>query len=303
MLHRIIVAALIFSADHKILFGKKTPKRGGVYLDKWHIPGGGVEPGETHEEALIREVVEETGLQVAGSDVQVFDEIGETLTLKTLPSGEKVPCEMKFFIFKIQLDANASDVVTQAGDDFSELLWISVDELAKYPHTPPSTSLFLRHGLLTQDQAVAQRTFRNADEVLVQYDNSPLSWRVSAYALITRGEEILLIKNKKEKMYDVVGGGVEFGETIADAIYREGLEEAGATLRLAQLVHTKVDWFFHKKENKFFQTFQLFYASQLEGDLQSATEEDTVWVGFVPLSEVGKKYPVPLTVQLAISQL
>lgn len=303
MLRRTIVAALIFSADNKLLFGKKNPKRGGVYLDKWHIPGGGVEDGESKVDALVREVREETGLHVLAENSEVFDQTGETLTLKTLAAGEQVPCQMKFTVYKIQLSEAASDVAIQAGDDFADLLWIPLSELAQYPHTPPSISLFLRHGLLTLQQALAQRTFRNADEDIVKFDTSPLLWRVSAYALITRDDQILLIKNKKEKMYDVVGGGVEFGETIEDALYREGLEEAGATVHVTKLIHTKVDWFYHNKEKRFFQTFQLFYAAQLEGELRAPSEEDTEWVGFVPVSEIGKKYPVPLTVQLAVSQL
>ncbi|MVU81026.1 NUDIX domain-containing protein [Nocardia sp. ET3-3] len=37
----------------------------GVFLaGRWELPGGGVEPGEPHEEAAVREVGEETGLSV-----------------------------------------------------------------------------------------------------------------------------------------------------------------------------------------------------------------------------------------------
>jgi len=35
----------------------------------WELPGGGVEPGESEVEALVREVFEETGLSVDAADV------------------------------------------------------------------------------------------------------------------------------------------------------------------------------------------------------------------------------------------
>jgi 8-oxo-dGTP diphosphatase len=52
--------AIIFDRDKKQLL---LVKRRDVPV--WVLPGGGIDPGETPEEAAIREVLEETGLRVS----------------------------------------------------------------------------------------------------------------------------------------------------------------------------------------------------------------------------------------------
>jgi len=62
------VGALIVNKDGKILLAKSHK-----WFDKYTLPGGHIEIGETMEEALKREVKEEVGLDV---------EVGEFLTMQ-----------------------------------------------------------------------------------------------------------------------------------------------------------------------------------------------------------------------------
>ena len=55
---RIGVFALIFDEDRRVLLAYRRD------IDWWNLPGGGMEHGETVEEAVCREVREETGLEV-----------------------------------------------------------------------------------------------------------------------------------------------------------------------------------------------------------------------------------------------
>jgi len=303
MLHRDIVSAVILSADNKLLFGKKNPQRGGVYLDKWHIPGGGIEQGEDRITALKREVLEEAGIVIEGAAIQELDSLGSSETLKKLPTGEVVPLQMQFFVYLVQLSEKADQIHAQAGDDFSELLWVSQDRIAEYPLTPPSISLFLRLGWLSAGQALQQRTFRDADEDIVQFTAGEIEWRVSVYALVVKNDQLLVAKNKAEKLLDVLGGGVEFGETVEDTLYREALEEGGAHIAVKELIHSKVDWFFHRRKKIFYQTLQLFYRAELVGQPEQPHDPDMEWTGFIDLTDREKIAQLPVTVQIAIAKL
>jgi 8-oxo-dGTP diphosphatase len=48
----------------KILLGLRKDHPSKIYRDHWDLPGGQIEPGETVEEALKREFLEETGLTI-----------------------------------------------------------------------------------------------------------------------------------------------------------------------------------------------------------------------------------------------
>jgi 8-oxo-dGTP diphosphatase len=62
------VSAAIFRDGHVLIVRRGRPPAHGLYT----LPGGGVELGETLEEAIIREVREETGLEIVPLELVGF---------------------------------------------------------------------------------------------------------------------------------------------------------------------------------------------------------------------------------------
>jgi len=124
-IHRTIVSALIFSKDSKLLMGMKDPRSGGVYADCWHIPGGGVDDGETKEQALRREMLEEVGIDIADCKITLADDRGNGETEKTLKdTGEKVMCRMKFYVYRVEVDKKAHEIEAKPSDDLTKLEYL-----------------------------------------------------------------------------------------------------------------------------------------------------------------------------------
>src|SRR4051812_16812310 len=93
---REIVSVHVYSRDGKLLMARNThPAAGTVYGDCWKIPGGGVESGETQQQALIREVQEETGINISSLPVELIEDSMKGEAEKTLrETGEKVLAKM-----------------------------------------------------------------------------------------------------------------------------------------------------------------------------------------------------------------
>lgn len=142
-IHRIIASALLFSSDGKLLLGKKDPTSGGVYLDCRHLPGGGIDEGESLHDAVIREVSEEVGIDIHDTEITHLPYVDTGVSEKTLKdTGEKVLCHMEFNRFQITIDQPAHEIETTLSDDLVEVRRFTQEELTTIQLVPGGRGFF-----------------------------------------------------------------------------------------------------------------------------------------------------------------
>ena len=120
------VGALIFHDDCVLLVERaKEPLKG-----YWSLPGGVVEVGETLEQAIRREVREETGLEI---EIVEILEVFERIT----PDAGGRP---EYHFVLIDYLCRASDRTACPASDVARVAWVRRDEIARYritEGTPP----------------------------------------------------------------------------------------------------------------------------------------------------------------------
>jgi 8-oxo-dGTP pyrophosphatase MutT (NUDIX family) len=132
---RDIAGAIIFSNDNHILLGKNV--KGGVYEDLWVIPGGGIDAGETKEQAVVREILEEVGIDIINAPKVLLDEVQTGITEKTLrDTGELVMVDMTFYNFKVDIDLPSNEIPIKLEDDFGYAEWVPFNQVSTRVYSP-----------------------------------------------------------------------------------------------------------------------------------------------------------------------
>ncbi len=115
-------SAIIFKNNQILLIHRK--KDGDEY---WTFPGGGVEEGETWENTVIREVKEETSLEVLNCELAFMN--------KTYEGGNEHPfylCEVK----EGEAVLGGEEKEKNSEDNFYKLEWIDLSNLKSFNLLP-----------------------------------------------------------------------------------------------------------------------------------------------------------------------
>jgi 8-oxo-dGTP diphosphatase len=117
--------------DGKVVLVKRAHE---PLMGEWNLPGGGVEIGETLQQACAREVLEETGLSVeVGPVIEVFDRI-------MLDAGGRV--QYHFVLVDYMCRPIAGEV--RCGTDASDITLADPQALAPYGLTQKALEVIAR---------------------------------------------------------------------------------------------------------------------------------------------------------------
>lgn len=219
-----VAAYAVIVRDGAILLSRLAQR---VTKDElWTLPGGGLDHGEDPQDAVVREVREETGLEAEVGDVaRVYS--------AHLPGvwrdGRRVDAHALRIVYegRVAPDAPAPHVVEVDGSTM-DAAWVPLADVTA--GTVPVVPMVL--------EALA--------DVL-----PPRRQRVAAYAVVRRTvggsgpddparDEVLLTRNSVRGPHPgswaLPGGGVEHGEPPAAAVAREVAEETGVVVEVGNVL-------------------------------------------------------------------
>ena len=103
------VGVFVFRPDGKFLMIKREGSHG---AGSWSVPGGSMEYGETPEQASVREVLEETGLDIDG------------VTVLTHTNDVFSEADKHFLTLWVGAYTRTSEACIQEPNKCSEMIWV-----------------------------------------------------------------------------------------------------------------------------------------------------------------------------------
>jgi molecular chaperone GrpE len=110
------IKAVVVNEDNKVLVLKRSKKED-FHSGKYDLPGGHLEKGETIEECLKREVLDETGLSI---------EVGDILSVREYPKDHEMFDKIRSLRFLATTDKEEDDV--ELSDEHEKYEWLTFEE-------------------------------------------------------------------------------------------------------------------------------------------------------------------------------
>ncbi len=128
----IVGVGAVIICNGKILLEKRKYEPGS---GKWSIPGGLVELGESVEQTVIREVLEETGLEVESPrQIDIVDNVIKD------DNGD-----VKYHFVILDYFVKLKGGTLKAASDAEDLRWVQLEEVEKYDLTKTFRAFFERN--------------------------------------------------------------------------------------------------------------------------------------------------------------
>lgn len=141
---RINVRGIIYR-DNKVLAVKHLTSSGGE-ADYWAIPGGGLDPKESLQHGLIRELLEETGIEA---------KVGRLLFVQQFPSSRTGRDEELEFFFHVENPDDFEEIdLTITTHGVAEIARIEFIDPAKERILPPFLGTLALDNYIDTDQPV-----------------------------------------------------------------------------------------------------------------------------------------------------
>lgn len=124
-------AAIIENLQGEILLQRRKDN------DRWGLPGGCQELGERFQEVIIREIKEETNLEVKEEDLELLDIISGLSRRKEYPNGDVVINNTALYLVK----KYSGDLIWD--DESKDMKFFSLDSLPKKQHDPDLIKVYI----------------------------------------------------------------------------------------------------------------------------------------------------------------
>ena len=130
-LYRPCVGIMLVNRDGRVFVGKRLDNKEG---DWWQMPQGGVDPGEDPDDAVLRELHEETGarpehLEIVGRlEQELFYELPTQLRGK-LWGGKYVGQRQTWYLIRFAGSDSDIDLEAHKHPEFCEWKWVEPDLL------------------------------------------------------------------------------------------------------------------------------------------------------------------------------